>query len=375
MPNFSLAEMNTESSALPTLMVIPSGIGCSIGGYAGDAIPAARLLAGACGYLVTHPNVMNGGSLYWRDSRIQYVEGYALDRFAAGEIALRPVRQQKIGVLFDAAIEPDLLYRNLQLVDGCRATLGLNVGPIVTTDVPLEVRLDRGSSGSSWGVLGRPEALIRGGELLKEQGATAIAVVTRFPDDLASDKVAAYRQGNGVDILAGAEAVISHLLVQHLFLPCAHAPALPCLPLDPNLDPRAAGEEVGHTFLACVLVGLSKAPDLIPTSINYELAQMSLAGLMHIDQIGALVAVEGALGGEVVLSCLERGLPIISVVNQGVLDVTAQKLGLKYRCDSKDESNVFLARNYLEAAGILTLLREGINFESVKRPLLGINEL
>ena len=28
---------------MPTLLVIPTGIGCDQGGYAGDALPAARL--------------------------------------------------------------------------------------------------------------------------------------------------------------------------------------------------------------------------------------------------------------------------------------------------------------------------------------------
>ena len=72
---------------MPTLMLVPTGIGCDIGGYAGDALPSARLLAAASGCLITHPNVMNGASLYWSDSRVHYVEGYGLDRFAAGEWA------------------------------------------------------------------------------------------------------------------------------------------------------------------------------------------------------------------------------------------------------------------------------------------------
>ena len=85
-------------------MVVPTGIGCAIGGYAGDALPSARLLAAASGCLITHPNVMNGASLYWKDPRIHYVEGYGLDRFAAGDWALRSVRQQRIGLLLDAGI-------------------------------------------------------------------------------------------------------------------------------------------------------------------------------------------------------------------------------------------------------------------------------
>ena len=47
----------------PTIFVVPTGIGCDIGGFAGDALPTAKLLASASGCLITHPNVMNGGTL------------------------------------------------------------------------------------------------------------------------------------------------------------------------------------------------------------------------------------------------------------------------------------------------------------------------
>ena len=41
-------------------MIVPTGIGASIGGYAGDALPAARLLSCVVDRLITHPNVLNG---------------------------------------------------------------------------------------------------------------------------------------------------------------------------------------------------------------------------------------------------------------------------------------------------------------------------
>ncbi len=346
-------------------MVVPTGIGCEIGGYAGDALPSARLLAAASGCLITHPNVINGAALYWSDPRIQYVEGYSLDRFAAGELGLRPVRQQRIGLLLDAGIEPELRQRQWQVAEGCRASLGLNLGPVVTTDVPLEVRLREGSSGASWGELGQPDALLRAGEQLRDAGASAIAVVARFPEDPQSEALRAYRQGSGVDALAGAEAVISHLLVRELGLPCAHAPALSPLPCDPLLDPRAAGEELGYTFLACVLVGLSRAPDLVP--LKTEEALPAGAELLHAEQLGAVVAPEGALGGEAVLACLERGVPLITVTNPSVLKVTPEALGIT--------SGVQRARSYAEAAGLLLALREGIAKDSLQRPLDRLSEI
>ena len=349
-----------SAAPLPTLMVVPTGIGCEIGGYAGDALPSARLLAAASGCLITHPNVMNGAALYWSDSRIHYVEGYGLDRFAAGDWALRPVRRQRIGLLLDAGIEAELAQRQIQVAEACRATLGLDIGPVLRSDQPLGVSLDRGPSGASWGRLEHPDALLRAGERLRDAGATAIAVVARFPEDLGSDALTSYRQGSGVDALAGAEAVISHLLVRHLQMPCAHAPALAPLPLDPQLDPRAAAEELGYTFLACVLVGLSRAPDLIDTTA-------ALTGDVQASQIGAAVVPEGALGGEAVLACVERGIPVISVANPSLLSVGAQALGLS--------DNVVHARTYSEAAGLVLALREGLSLASLMRPLPAMQRL
>ena len=341
-----------SAAPLPTLLVIPTGIGCELGGYAGDAIPAARLLAAASGCLITHPNVMNAAALYWSDPRIHYVEGSSLDRFAAGELALHPVRRQRIGLLLDAGMEPELRQRHLQVADGCRASLGLEIGAVVDTDQPLEVSLSLGASGVSWGRLGQPGALLRAGERLKAAGATAIAVVARFPDDPGSEALTAYRQGSGVDALAGAEAVISHLLSQELGLPCAHAPALSPLPLDPQLDPRAAGEELGYTFLACVLVGLSRAPDLVP-------AAQAAPGDLAIGQVGAVLAPAGALGGAAVLAAAERGIPVIAVHNPSLLQVGAEALGLE----------VLPAASYAEAAGLVLALREGISPAALRRPL------
>ena len=344
--------MTRPGEPLPTLMVVPTGIGCEVGGYAGDAVPAARLLAAASGCLITHPNVMNGASLYWSDSRIHYVEGSSLDRFAAGELALEPARSQRIGLLLDTGIEEDLRLRHLQVADGCRASLGLTLGPVETTAAPIGVSLSQGESGASWGQLERPDVLLAAGERLRDAGATAIAVVARFPDDPDSEALTAYRQGGGVDALAGAEAVISHWLSRQLNLPCAHAPALSPLEIDPQLDPRAAGEELGYTFLPCVLVGLSRAPALWP-------AAAAPAGSIRPDQIGAVVAPDGALGGAAVLACAERGVPVIAVENPCVLSVTAEALGL----------DVLPASSYSEAAGLLLALREGINPEALQRPL------
>ena len=168
------------------------------------------------------------------------------------------------------------------------------------------------------------------------------------------------RQSIHTTAMAGAEAVISHLLVRHLQIPCAHAPALSALPLDPQLDPRAAGEELGYTFLACVLVGLSQAPTLVQRSA-------ANSGDLVAADLGVLVVPEGSLGGEAALACLERRVPVISVANPSVLEVTSTALGMG--------SEVLQAGSYAEAAGMVLALREGVALSALMRPISALKEL
>ena len=70
--------------------------------------------------------------------------------------------------LFDKAIEPELRERHMQVVNACHASLGINIGPVVTTEKALGVSLIEGSSGSSWGGIECPDSLVKAGEKLKE---------------------------------------------------------------------------------------------------------------------------------------------------------------------------------------------------------------
>lgn len=344
----------------PTIFIIPTGIGCEIGGFAGDALPTAKLLASASGCLITHPNVMNGGSLSESNKDIFYVEGYSLDRFVKGEIGLKSVKQQKVGIIFDSSIEHEILMRHLQVADACVATLGMDIDSYVLTEKPLGIVIDFESKGISGGLIKNPDALIAAGKILIDKGITAIAIVAKFPDNLDLIKTNSYREGKGVDPIAGVEAVISHLISKFLKVPCAHAPALSPIELNENLDPRAASEEIGYTFLPSVLIGLSEAPDLIDlTDENQNLT-------LHPNQIESLVVPSGALGGEAVLAGIERGLNVISVKNKNILNIDNHNL--KY-------SKLIEVNNYLEAAGLILAIRKGINPKSIRRPLHNITEL
>ena len=212
------------------VMLVPTGIGCAIGGFAGDALPACKLLASVCDRLITHPNVMNGAMLYEDIANVLYVEGYALDQFASNRIGLLPVTKKanKVGLLLDLGIEDDLRTRHLQVADAFRATLGIDVSQCVVTSEPLGVRVALSSSGASWGTVDNIDVLLKAAKSLIDGGIDAIAVVARFPEDETAEGKALfdqYRKGVGVDAIAGAEALISHLITQKFLVPCAHAPA------------------------------------------------------------------------------------------------------------------------------------------------------
>lgn len=343
------------------VLIVPTGVGAAIGGYAGDSLPVARAMAQVADRLITHPNVMNGAQLYWPLANAFYVEGYGLDRFAAGQWGLRPVHQNRVALVLDAGIEPDLRLRHLQAADASRATLGLPLTDYVVTDAPLEVELRTASSGATWGTIGNPGSLLRAVErAIRDAKAEAIAVVARFPDDPGTPALQAYRQGQGVDPLAGAEAVISHLVVHRFQIPCAHAPALSPLPLDPSLSPRSAAEELGYTFLSCVLVGLSRAPQFVTEGDRAPTAETIWA-----DQVDAVVIPATACGGSAVMS-LSRSARVIAVrENVTKMQVPPEALGIP----------AITVNSYLEALGVLVAHKAGIDPIALRPHLPNIQPL
>ena len=390
------------------VLIVPTGVGAAIGGYAGDALPIARAIAQISDRLITHPNVLNGAQLYWNLPNALYVEGYGLDKFAAGCWGLRPVHQNRVGLILDQGIEADLRVRHLQAADATRATLGLNLTDYVVTDAPLNVELRTAASGASWGTIGNPGSLLRAAEVLIDRAkANAIAVVARFPDDPGTDALQAYRHGQGVDPLAGAEAVISHLIVRTFQVPCAHAPALMPLPLDPDLSPRSAAEELGYTFLPCVLVGLSRAPQFVVKGVGngewrvgiegdgdihrWEDTQQftpsqghpltgslptkspiktqnfsSLTGDIWASEVDAVVIPATACGGSAVLSLSQSQAQIIAVEeNQTSMQVPPEVLGIK----------AIRVHSYLEALGVLVAHRAGISAGSLNPSLSSLHRL
>lgn len=350
-------------SGYTAVAIVPTGVSATIGGYAGDALPSARLLATVADTLITHPNVLNGALMYYPIPNALYVEGHALDAFAAGRLRLRPpaAPTNPVGLLLDAGIDHAARTRHLQAADAARATLGLDVAGYAVTDSPLGVRTAAsGCGGASWGTLDDPAALLRGAERLLASGRVgAVAVVAQFPDE-DEDALAEYRAGDGVDAIAGAEAVISHLVTRELGVPCAHAPALPPLDIDETVSPKAAAEELGYTFLSCVLVGLSRAPALVSVSSGMSGELRGGDGVIDAADVDAVVVPADAFGGAALMSLAGRPRVLVVAVEENMtgLGVGPEAVGIA-------PDRVVWVRNYAEAAGVLAAHKAGISLRSL----------
>ncbi|MGK7943034.1 MAG: DUF3326 domain-containing protein, partial [Microcystaceae cyanobacterium] len=188
-------------------------------------------------------------------------------------------------------------------------------------------------------------------------GVNAIAIVVRFPDE-EGELLDQYRQGSGVDALAGAEAVISHLIVRQFKIPAAHAPALAPLPADPSVSPRTAAEELGYTFLPCVLVGLSRAPQFT--------ADRAIIDTIWSHQVDAVVIPASACGGSAVLSLAHQKALIIAVEeNQTMMEVFPEMLGIE----------ALRVKSYLEALGVMVAHRAGIAPSSLQAQVSSLDVL
>ncbi|KAL8464850.1 hypothetical protein ACS0TY_034369 [Phlomoides rotata] len=316
---------NKSKRAYTSVMIVPTGVGAAIGGYAGDALPVARALASVVDCLISHPNVLNAAMLYWPMPNVLYVEGYALDRFAEGLWGLQPVHQNKVGLVLDSGIEEDLRIRHLQVVDATRASLGLPIVEYTVTDAALQVeKWVNPNTGQSTGRINRPDSLLRAvSTLVERSGVNAVAVVARFPDDDVDD----YRQGKGIDLLAGVEAIISHLVVQKFGIPCAHAPAVSPYPLSPSLHPKSAAEELGYTFLPCVLAGLSTAPQYLV----HNSKSLGTNGIVASDVDSVILPIDACKGdGALAFASRKTSRPLLIAVeeNETVLTDTPDKLGI-----------------------------------------------
>ncbi|HXU46740.1 MAG TPA: DUF3326 domain-containing protein [Thermoanaerobaculia bacterium] len=355
-PFETLADRPRYPGKAVAVSVIPTGIGCDLGGYAGDAAPATNLLAAAVDYLVTNPNAVNASNFISMADNVLYCEGMSIDLLMKGAVDFHVPYANRIGLIVEDA-DPAALDVVFNVVNTVRSVFGIDVVDVVVTERPIGTHSFENGSGAFVGTVDRPDVLFSACERLVRQGANAIAITTNI-QDLPEENYVKHFAGEYPNPLGGVEAILSHLVVRRFHIPAAHAPMLNCKHLElleDIVDARGAGEMASVSGLACTLIGLRRAPQISST------AAFRGADAVNLHNVLAVVCPASALGGIPAIYAHRYGVPIIAVrENRTILSVSAARLGF---------SNVIEVDNYAEAAGILLALRKGIGLESFRRPL------
>ena len=238
--------------------IIPTGIGASIGGFAGDASKWARKLAKKC-KLIINPNVVNAACFSGITDNMLYVEGYTLDKFFQGKCSLIESQNNTVGVIFDKSIPKEVLNIHINTINAVKTVYDINIQEYTITDEPVGVEFFIDKSGVSSGNVKNLTTLKNSAEYLINKGCSAIAIVCAFPEEQGDD----YANGIGVDPVGGVEAIISHYISKEFNIPCAHAPAFTDYSISTDIvDSRCSAEYITPTFLPCILIGLAQAPQI-----------------------------------------------------------------------------------------------------------------
>lgn len=295
--------------------IVPTGIGASIGGYAGDASCWARKFA-SVSKLIVNPNVVNAGCFSGITESMFYVEGYSLDEFFKGNLNLVPSCNNRIGIVFDKAIPKDVLNVHINTINAVKCIYGVNISGYELTEDEVGVEFNLEDNGVSTGSVRNVETLLKASKNLLSAGAEAIAIVCMF-DDPEEDNTD-YANGIGTDPVGGVEAILSHYISKELCVPCAHSPAFADYQITSDLvDGKSASEYITPTFLPCVLLGLNNAP------------KFSKENGINVKDLDYLIMPYDSLGSTPVFEAIKREIKVFAVKeNQSALNVTAEKLSI-----------------------------------------------
>lgn len=342
------------------VFLIPTGIGCEIGGHAGDATPVAKLLAESCDTLVLHPNVVNASDINESPKNALYVEGSDICRLLMGTIGLQPVRSNKVLVVIDAHKDNLFVNAAINAVNAARASYGLNCPRVIQLDPPVKMKSEFSESGRAVGTVENIDYLCEVLEEYRDEfDAVALSSVISVPHSYHQDYFDL--QGEMVNPWGGVEAILTHAISSIFDVPSAHSPMFETQEIanvNPGtVDPRMAAEAISLSFLQCIFKGLQRSPKIITDEKLF-----SRPGIISASDISCLVIPDGCLGLPTI-AALEQGIPVIAIKeNKNLMKNDLHSLpwasGQFHRVES-----------YLEAVGIMNTLKIGITPESVRRPL------
>ena len=344
------------------VMLVPTGIGCEIGGHAGDAAPAARLLAAACDTLITHPNVVNASDINELPENGLYVEGSVISQLLMGTVGLQKVRANRGLLVIDQHEDERISERAINAASAARTALGLDCPLVVKMDPPINMRADYSSSGRA---AGQVECLERLCEVLARHRLEFDAVAISSKIGISKELFAEYFQSDGeiINPWGGVEAMLTHAVTMLFGVPAAHSPMAEDMDeanmLFGIVDPRMSAEAVSTCFLHCILKGLHRSPRIITDKMVF-----THPGVLTAADISCVVIPDGCVGLPT-LAALEQGIPVIAVTEN------KNRMRNDLRSLPFAKGKFFVAKNYPEAVGIMTALKAGVALSSVRRPLAG----
>jgi hypothetical protein len=343
------------------VFLVPTGIGAEIGGHSGDAGPVARLLSGACDRLITHPNVGNAADINELPDNAMYVEGSVIADLLMGNVYLRPVRSNRVLLLMERHTDPWFMDATVNMASAARAAAGIDITEVVVLERNFSMQSVYAASGRAAGVVEGLECIFnslerRAGAFDALAIASLIKVPAHYHEDYFNDSADAM-----VNPWGGVEAMLTHTLSRRYRIPTAHAPMMTSREVQTldygPVDPRKAAEPVSATYLFSVLKGLHRSP-----AFSAHTADPKSSGHIGVENVHCVVIPDGCVGIPT-LAALAQEIPVIAVQGnrnrmQNNLDHLPSRRG-----------GVIRVANYLEAAGVMTALRNGITLESVQRPL------
>lgn len=358
---FKLKKRKLENNnQFNTVFIVPTGIGAEIGGHAGDATPVAKLIASVSDTLITHPNVVNASDINELPENGLYVEGSVITQLIMGTIGLQKVRSNRVLLIADKHKDKIIDDDIVNTTSAARATLGLNCPFVIQLNQPINMYAEYSLSGRA---VGRIEGIDRLIELIlkyrKDFDALALSSTIHIPEN--SEKIYLESNGEIINPWGGVEAMLTHAISVLFNIPSAHAPAVSDSDVYMKhfgiVDPRMSAEVISLCFLNCVLKGLHRSPKIICDSSLF-----SNPNVIDSSDISCLVTPDNCIGLPT-LAALEQGIPIIAVRgNHNCMINDLEKLHFK-------TDKLFIVENYVEAAGIISVLKSGVAPSSVLRPL------
>jgi len=320
------------------VFIVPTGIGCEIGGHLGDATPAAKLIAAVCDKLFIHPNVVNASDINEMTENMLCVEGSILNGFLRGEYGLKEGGLNKILVAVNAPVRND----TINAVSAARATLGADIRIVeLNKELRMVATIENGIA------TGKIENWARLAEQVKNYDFDVLVVNT--PIEANNKIIQDYlTMDGGVNPWGGVEAKLSKMVSDKLQRPTIHSPVENSevfKTFNEVVDPRKAAAMLSTCYLHCCLKGAHYAPKITKSKKAYWNTDIDF------------LVVPERLFGEAHLACSKIGIPIISVIENSNT--------------SKLRESIFhiVVDNYLEAAGVVLAKKARVTLESVRRPL------